>query len=148
MEEFLKKWYFKFIILPLIFIWVSFLFTIIFGTTWNSLDLNESYQYLFVYVTIFAFFEEIIFRYVIQWTLWQMIKFWFVNHNKNRYLWTIPIVISSILFTFLHKSPGITIFFLSFFLWIVYYYYNSIILNIYIHILNNFIALSILYFYV
>ncbi len=147
MIDFINTKIFKFLILPLTFVGVSLFMWFLFGITNSAIDMSQSYWYLILYVLIFAFWEEVIFRYIIQWWLWSLVQKNTKDKAKLKYLWIMPILFSSFLFTLLHLNPWFSILFLSFFLWIVYNYYNSIILNIYIHMLNNFIALTLLYFY-
>jgi len=146
MYEFLNTNLFKYLILPIIFQGVSLLLTILFWKTLNSIDITKSYLYLLIYVSIFAIIEEFIFRYLIQWWIWLFMRQFIEKIAYLKIFWLIPIIISSILFTCIHVNLSLIIFILSVFLWIVYYYYNNIFLNIYLHLINNIIALTLVYY--
>jgi membrane protease YdiL (CAAX protease family) len=145
MCKLIKKTYFKYLILPIIFLWVSLLLSYIFKEA-NNIDLWRNIFFLIFYVLIFALIEEIIFRLIIQWGIYKMLKYSLSWKSYWILLFILPILTSSILFTIAHKNHSFSILFLSFFLGIVYYYYKNIFLNIYIHMFNNILALIILYY--
>jgi len=138
--------YFKFIVLPLVFLGVSLCFSYFLWFK-NIINTSDTYKYLLFYVSLFAVLEEVIFRFIIQGGLQKILDFSFSKESYFKFLFIFPILLSSILFTLSHTNYSFAIFFLSSFLGMVYFFYKSLFLNIYIHLINNIVSLTILLYY-
>jgi len=99
---------------------------------------------LLLFPLIWAF-EEFVFRWVIQQVIISKLKF--LNYKTA---WVVWVSITSILFTSLHISQTtnfelISIFLISFILWMVFFVYKDIRLNMLMHAFNNLFFVSIVF---